>query len=585
MNLIEIVRSAMHSKPVRWIAETFEVGAAAFALDQMIQSTALAQEPLREDMVIERKFGDTYHLVFPWVGEVPDRVLSDEEVLDAMNKYRVNENVTFVRDLAKIWENKSDVNAALQFIRNQAKDPKTAPYIPREYQALVFESMQGTTRQLKVEVYQQGPTGKQIPVTETWIEGVLRKTERKELEETEDISKTIAIITYIESAVEDYCFHNTSFSADDKPGVMKVALPAGSNAEVIQAIKKWMPNNLNLNPNGEILDAWGRPFRIKCPGPAGKEYDYEVCSSGPDGVANTQDDITRDSKKEYGIKGKLKWPYERDKSKKDLHIEKICSKIAEFLDLSIDEFIHRLYSSARMGDDKSLKEATDPKRRDSLELKWNDECFKGNYKIAWSCYKRAPNKTIEGGYVWYADVLVKSGNKFYNFRLNIADNRFYFSGFDEIDYDDWTANNLKISHQRTVDDIFYNQTEEGKPGRAILMIRDFAKAIEQYVFEYGRAPKGDNSEITKELISRRFISPLSSQVLYLNRDEQLVDSWGNPFEIKMPGTSGEERSFDIASRGEDNILGTKDDIRVRIANWKELGEFIENWRDYINDNI
>ena len=40
----------------------------------------------------------------------------------------------------------------------------------------------------------------------------------------------------------------------------------------------------------KLLDPWGRPYQYRCPGTSGREYD--LWSTGPDKVNDTQDDIT-----------------------------------------------------------------------------------------------------------------------------------------------------------------------------------------------------------------------------------------------------------------------------------------------------
>ena len=52
----------------------------------------------------------------------------------------------------------------------------------------------------------------------------------------------------------------------------------------------WTP----LCKEKDLLDAWKQPFHYACPGRAGNEP-FEVWSDGPDGKANTDDDISSTS--------------------------------------------------------------------------------------------------------------------------------------------------------------------------------------------------------------------------------------------------------------------------------------------------
>ena len=71
--------------------------------------------------------------------------------------------------------------------------------------------------------------------------------------------------------------------------------PTGSNAEIATALNGgnekraiYLPQNAQLNGNGELLDPWGTPYFFH----SNSATETEVRSAGPDKILHTRDDLT-----------------------------------------------------------------------------------------------------------------------------------------------------------------------------------------------------------------------------------------------------------------------------------------------------
>lgn len=91
---------------------------------------------------------------------------------------------------------------------------------------------------------------------------------------------------------------------------------------------------------------------------------------------------------------------------------------------------------------------------------------------------------------------------------------------------------------------------KAKNDRAKADAATLAKQVELYMTKFGfsRVPADFVLEVLVE----------GDDPLLRNRN-QLLDPWGRPFEIRIPGTQN-IHDFDIVSAGEDGEFGTSDDI-------------------------
>src|SRR5688500_7318990 len=84
-----------------------------------------------------------------------------------------------------------------------------------------------------------------------------------------------------------------------------------------------------------------------------------------------------------------------------------------------------------------------------------------------------------------------------------------------------------------------------------------AAMLAQYYVEYNEYPRGDNRDIAAALLGRlpnrrRFLDWDKSKT---NAEGELLDTWRNPYRIRITGLA-----VDIRSAGPDLLYETKDDV-------------------------
>ena len=81
-----------------------------------------------------------------------------------------------------------------------------------------------------------------------------------------------------------------------------------------------------------------------------------------------------------------------------------------------------------------------------------------------------------------------------------------------------------------------------------------AKTINLYVLDMGLSKPGDDFDLGILLLSPD--EGGGPQGPYLERADDIMDPWGNPFELTVPGEIN--ASFDVTSFGEDGEVGGED---------------------------
>jgi general secretion pathway protein G len=81
-----------------------------------------------------------------------------------------------------------------------------------------------------------------------------------------------------------------------------------------------------------------------------------------------------------------------------------------------------------------------------------------------------------------------------------------------------------------------------------------AKTINLYVLDMGLSKPGDDFDLEILLLSPD--EGGGPQGPYLEREDDIMDPWGNPFELIVPGEIN--TSFDVISLGEDGEVGGED---------------------------
>lgn len=94
-----------------------------------------------------------------------------------------------------------------------------------------------------------------------------------------------------------------------------------------------------------------------------------------------------------------------------------------------------------------------------------------------------------------------------------------------------------------------NQLGGAKSKSAALQIRDLESALEMYKLDVGRYPANDDgleAIVVQPPQAKGWNGP------YLKKNEVPMDPWGNPYQYRVPGQSGD---FDIISLGADGSPG------------------------------
>jgi len=94
-----------------------------------------------------------------------------------------------------------------------------------------------------------------------------------------------------------------------------------------------------------------------------------------------------------------------------------------------------------------------------------------------------------------------------------------------------------------------NQLGGAKSKSALLQIRDFEQALEMYKLDVGHYPR---SEDGLEALVLKPAGATGWNGPYLKKTELPRDPWGNAYEYRRPGRSGE---IDIVSYGADGTSG------------------------------
>jgi hypothetical protein len=98
------------------------------------------------------------------------------------------------------------------------------------------------------------------------------------------------------------------------------------------------------------------------------------------------------------------------------------------------------------------------------------------------------------------------------------------------------------------------RAHRAKPSFARAKAATIAKTIHLYVLDMGLSKPSDDFDLGILLLSPDDGGgPLGP---YLERADDIMDPWGNPFEIKVPGEIN--ASFDVISLGEDGEVGGED---------------------------
>jgi len=93
-----------------------------------------------------------------------------------------------------------------------------------------------------------------------------------------------------------------------------------------------------------------------------------------------------------------------------------------------------------------------------------------------------------------------------------------------------------------------------KQAAAIAKAATIAKTINLYVLDMGLSKPSDDFDLGILLLSPD--EGGGPQGPYLEREDDIMDPWGNPFELIVPGEINV--SFDVTSLGEDGEVGGED---------------------------
>ena len=86
--------------------------------------------------------------------------------------------------------------------------------------------------------------------------------------------------------------------------------------------------------------------------------------------------------------------------------------------------------------------------------------------------------------------------------------------------------------------------------------QSIAQQVNTYLLDVGMTRPPDDFELEALLQTPDDGGPSGGP--YLQKREDLIDPWGNPYVIRIPGDVNYD--FDIVSMGEDGELGSEDDI-------------------------
>jgi general secretion pathway protein G len=86
--------------------------------------------------------------------------------------------------------------------------------------------------------------------------------------------------------------------------------------------------------------------------------------------------------------------------------------------------------------------------------------------------------------------------------------------------------------------------------------QSIAQQVNTYLLDMGMTRPSDDFELESLLMSPDDGGPSGGP--YLQKRDDLIDPWGNPYIIRIPGDVNYD--FDVVSMGEDGELNTDDDI-------------------------
>lgn len=87
-------------------------------------------------------------------------------------------------------------------------------------------------------------------------------------------------------------------------------------------------------------------------------------------------------------------------------------------------------------------------------------------------------------------------------------------------------------------------------------VNSIAQQVNTYLLDIGMTRPSDDFDLEALLLTPEDGGPAGGP--YLQKRDDLIDPWGNPYIIRIPGDVNYD--FDIVSMGEDGELNTEDDI-------------------------
>jgi len=102
----------------------------------------------------------------------------------------------------------------------------------------------------------------------------------------------------------------------------------------------------------------------------------------------------------------------------------------------------------------------------------------------------------------------------------------------------------------------WNRVADAKKSKALADSAQIRHVITLYLMDEGLSGIGDDFDIA--VLRRRPDDGGGAKGPYLNKDDDLLDPWGTPFSLRIPGEINED--FDVICAGQDKQFNNEDDI-------------------------